>query len=364
MDTYKLHLIYPDFKFVRKTHTNSLQAHYTNFMTAVLVTGAAGFIGSHLSEFLVSKGETVVGLDNLSTGNVRNLSSLLKSNNFSFVEGDICKIDELLSKRGKQFECVYHLAALADIVPSIEHPDEYYQTNVNGTFKVIEFVKSFGIEKIVYAASSSCYGIAQEIPTSEFAPIDPKYPYALTKFLGEQIVLHWAKMYGFHATSLRLFNVYGRRARTSGNYGAVLGVFLAQKLAGQPLTIVGDGNQTRDFTHVSDVVDAFYRASRKPSQSSTRILNVGSGRTVSVNELARLIGGEKKNIPKRPGEPNVTFANIEAIKAELDWLPKKDFESGIQELLTFIQDFKDAPVWSPETIENATRVWFERLGNA
>jgi len=213
---------------------------------------------------------------------------------------------------------------------------------------------------VVYAASSSCYGIPDTYPTGESAEIRPEYPYALTKRLGEEVVLHWAKVYGLHATSLRLFNVYGPRSRTSGAYGAVMGVFLAQKLAGKPMTIVGDGNQTRDFTYVTDVADAFVRAAM--SRGSGEIYNVGSGATTSVNRLAELIGGATVQIPRRPGEPDSTFADITKIRRDLDWRPLVSVEEGVTTMLQHIDLWRNAPVWTPETIAEATRDWFKHLG--
>ena len=186
------------------------------------------------------------------------------------------------------------------------------------------------------------------------------YPYALTKRLGEELVMHWLQLYNINGISLRLFNVYGPRARTSGTYGAVFGVFLAQKLAGKPFTIVGDGNQTRDFTYILDVVDAFYKAIT--SEKTNLILNVGSGGTYSVNQLVELIGGEKIHIPKRPGEPDCTFADIKAIRKELSWEPKINFEIGVKLLLQDINRFKDAPLWDQKSIEKATSDWFKYLG--
>ena len=170
---------------------------------------------------------------------------------------------------------VFHLAGLADIVPSIENPDAYFASNVIGTYNIAQLAKEAFVKKVIYAASSSCYGIPTIYPTPETAECNPKYPYALTKYLGEQILMHWHEVYNLPVTSLRLFNVYGPRARTSGTYGAVFGVFLAQKLAGKPFTLVGDGTQTRDFTFVSDVAKAFLASAKSPKTGL--ILNVGSG---------------------------------------------------------------------------------------
>lgn len=321
-----------------------------------LVTGGCGFIGSHLAERLVRGGYEVVVVDSLRSGRIENISDL--RDNVTLLIEDI-REDGKWQDEMSESDIVFHLAALADIVPSIQNPTEYFSTNVSATVKLVEVAK-LSKSKIVYAASSSCYGIPDLCPTSEGAEIRPEYPYALTKRLGEEVVLHWSKVFGFDAISLRLFNVYGPRSRTSGAYGAVMGVFLAQKLANKPLTIVGDGNQTRDFTFVTDVADAFLMAGE--SSRSGEIYNVGSGASTSVNRLASLIGGETVNIPRRPGEPDVTFADISRIKAELGWQPRVNIEEGVSEILRHIDLWRDAPVWTPESIALATEDWFKFLG--
>jgi UDP-glucose 4-epimerase len=323
----------------------------------ILITGAAGFIGSHLVDALLENGNEIIGLDNFSTGRPQNLDH---------VEGQIQLVECDISQSGQwenlflNVDYVIHLAALADIVPSIENPDSYYQSNVNGTFNVLEACRMNSVKKIVYSASSSCYGIPDEYPTKETAIIRPQYPYALTKHLGELMVMHWCQVYDLSALSLRFFNVYGPRSRTSGTYGAVFGVFLAQKLAGKPLTVVGDGRQTRDFTYVTDIVGAILAAVQ--SESTGKIYNVGSGDTVSVNRLVELLGGEKVHIPKRPGEPDFTFADITKIRCELGWEPQVSIEEGVAEILKNIDYWKDAPVWTPDSISNATESWFRYLG--
>jgi UDP-glucose 4-epimerase len=254
---------------------------------------------------------------------------------------------------------VFHLAALADIVPSIERPNDYYQSNVNGTFNVLEACRKHHVKKIVYSASSSCYGIPDEYPTKETAEIRPQYPYALTKYIGEQLVMHWCQVYDLPAVSLRFFNVYGPRSRTSGTYGAVFGVFLAQKLAGKPFTVVGDGTQTRDFTFVKDVVDAIIAAAK--SNVSGEIINIGSDNNYSVNRLIALLGGEVVHIPKRPGEPDCTWADISKAKKILNWHPKVNLEEGVGILLENIDYWREAPVWDEKSIAKATEKWFEYL---
>lgn len=324
-----------------------------------LITGGAGFIGSHLAELLISEGHEVVAMDNLTSGRMSNLKAVASHPHFRFIKADIRDLASLKSIFDN-VDWVFHLAGLADIVPSIEMPAQYFSTNVTGTFNVLECARTAGVKRFLYAASSSSYGIPDIYPTPESSPIKPQYPYALTKYMGEELVLHWARVYKLPAISLRLFNVYGTRSRTTGAYGAVFGVFLAQKLNGRPFTVVGDGTQTRDFTYVTDVADAFLRAAE--SQVSGEAMNVGSGNHYSVNRLVELLGGAIEHIPKRPGEPDCTFAEVTKIKQLLGWEAQISFEKGVGRMLANINDWKDAPVWDPSSIGNATEVWFRYLG--
>lgn len=327
-------------------------------MVRALVTGGAGFIGSHLVERLLDDGHHVCVIDKSTENGSRNLTSVM---NHPRLETHWKDITDLAAIRHlfKEREWVFHLAAIADIVPSIERPLEYHRTNVDGTVSVLEAARMANVSRIVYAASSSCYGIPDEVPTPESADIRPMYPYAFTKWAGEQYLLHWSRVFKLPCVSLRLFNVYGPRSRTSGAYGAVFGVFLAQKLAGEPLTIVGDGTQTRDFTFVSDVVDAFVKAAA--SDLKGEALNVGSGGTYSVNRLAELLGGETVHVPKRPGEPQCTFASVEKIQRLLAWRAAVPFEEGVARTLREIELWRGAPVWNPGTIADATSRWFDTL---
>lgn len=323
-----------------------------------IVTGGAGFIGSHLVDQLLEIGHEVIVLDNFSTGRKENLNHV--KGRVQIVECDLAFSGDWINYFN-DVDWVFHLAALADIVPSIQHPKAYFDANVNGTFNVIQACNNARIKKIVYAASSSCYGIPDAYPTAETAEIRPQYPYALTKRLGEELVMHWANVYKLPAVSTRFFNVYGTRSRTSGTYGAVFGVFLAQKLAGKPMTIVGDGNQTRDFTYVTDVAEALIAAAK--SDVVGKIYNIGSGETVSINRLVELLGGEKVHIPKRPGEPDCTFADIQLIKKDLNWIPKIPIEDGVAKVVENIEYWRNAPVWTPDSIATATIDWFKFLGN-
>ncbi|TQE83999.1 SDR family oxidoreductase [Leptospira noguchii] len=324
-----------------------------------LVTGGAGFIGSHLVDLLLENQFEVTVLDNFSTGRALNLDHV--KGKIDLVECDISVQGDWI-KKFQSVDYVFHLAALADIVPSIQNPEGYFQSNVTGTLNVLQASRHYGVKRFVYAASSSCYGIPEVYPTPETSPILPQYPYALTKRMGEELVIHWAQVYKFPALSLRFFNVYGPRSRTSGTYGAVFGVFLAQKLAEKPFTVVGDGKQTRDFTYVRDVVEAVFAAAQ--SDKVGEIYNVGSGATISVNRIVELLKGEVTYIPKRPGEPDSTFADITKIKKDLKWSPKISIETGIGELLKNINYWREAPVWTPDKIEKATSDWFKYLGGS
>lgn len=327
-------------------------------MAHCLVTGGAGFIGSHLAERLLALGHTVSVIDNCSTGRLENLAHLAGESGLTVHEGDI-NDPQKLGPAIAGAEWVFHIAALADIVPSIERPTEYMRANVDGTIAVLEAARAEGVKRFIYAASSSCYGIPDVYPTPETAEARPQYPYALSKYLGEQCVMHWCQLYDLPAVSLRMFNIYGPRSRTSGTYGAVFGVFLAQKLAGEPYTIVGDGTQTRDFTFVGDAVNAYVVAAE--SNISGEIMNIGSDNTYSVNRLVELLGGDVVHIPKRPGEPDCTYADTTRIKELLDWRAEISFEEGVGIMLDNIDYWREAPVWTTDKIAEATAGWFKYL---
>ena len=323
-----------------------------------VVTGGAGFIGSHMVDLLVVEGFRVHVIDNLTGGRLLNLEHHKGNPDVVFEKKDVRTLeagDALF-----QGACyVFHFAGVGDIVPSIDRPIDYMSTNVLGTVHVLEAARAAGVAKVVYAASSSCYGLAEELPTTEAAPIRPQYPYALSKYQGEQAVLHWGEIYRLPVNSIRIFNAYGIRSRTSGAYGAVFGVMLAQKLAGKPLTIVGDGSQTRDFLYVTDVARAFYAAAI--ADRVQRIYNLGAGHPQSVRKLAGLISDQCVQIPKRPGEPECTWADITRIRTELGWEPRISFEDGVKTMLEHIDYWREAPVWDPASIAEATKNWFAFL---
>jgi UDP-glucose 4-epimerase len=323
-----------------------------------IVTGGAGFIGSHMVDCLLARGFRVRVVDNLVGGRESNLAHHASDPGLAFERLDI----RALAPDAAVFadaSCVFHFAGIGDIVPSIERPTEYMETNIQGTVRVLEAARAAKVKKFVYAASSSCYGLAAT-PTREDHPIAPQYPYALSKYQGEQAALHWHQVYGLPVNSIRIFNAYGTRVRTTGAYGAVFGVFFKQKLADAPFTVVGDGTQRRDFLYASDVAEAFLLAAETPMTG--HIWNLGAGNPQSVNRLVELIGGPVTYIPKRPGEPDVTWADIGKITRDLGWHPRVPFEEGVGRMMAEIDKWRDAPLWDPESIARATRIWFDYLG--
>ncbi len=323
-----------------------------------VVTGGAGFIGSHMVDLLLEQDYQVRVIDNLIGGHAKNIAHHKNNPNFVFEQMDIMDIkpDSLLFKDATY---VFHFAGVGDIVPSIEEPVRYMENNVMGTIHVLQAARAAQVKKVVYAASSSCYGLAAT-PTNEQHPINPQYPYALSKYQGECAAFHWQQVYKLPVNSVRIFNAYGTRVRTTGAYGAVFGVFFKQKLLGKPYTIVGDGTQTRDFLYVTDVVKAFLAAAE--TTLSGEIWNIGAGKPQSINYLVELLGGgEVDYLPKRPGEPDCTWADISKITTELGWQPQVSFPDGVEMMLAEIEHWKDAPLWDRNSIAMATSTWFEYL---
>lgn len=294
-----------------------------------IVTGGAGFIGSHLVAALGKRGERAHVMDR-----------------------PVFDIREPLDRQKfKDVDTVYHLAALSNIIPSITDPRSYYETNVTGTFNVLEAARLAGVKKFVYAASASCYG-QNGIRRNEYDECHPAYPYALTKYLGEQLVMHYGKVYGMDVVSLRIFNCYGPKSLTKSAYGAMLNTFLAQKANGKPMTIIGDGTQSRDFVYVDDVVEAFILA----AEEGAGIYNVGTGVPTSINRICEIIGGATVRIPQRSGEPHCIYANNTRLE-QLGWQPKVTIEEGISLMMENLNYWKDAKIWELETISEETKEW-------
>lgn len=271
-----------------------------------LVLGGAGFIGSHVVDSLIEAGHKVAVVDHLSTGKRGNLNSKAK-----FFHDDI-EDNKLWAKLGKN-DFVYHLAAHARIQPSIKRPVKAHNTNVNGTLNVLEYCRKHG-SKLIFSSSSSIYS-GEKLPTKESSPKNPKNPYSLQKYICEQYIELYHKLYGLDFAILRYFNVYGDRQLLGGAYATILGIFLKQKAQGKPLTITGDGEQRRDFTHVKDVARANLLAMKWQGA-----FNIGSGKNYSINELAGLVGGRKRYIPGRIGEVRETLADNSKAR-ELGWTP-------------------------------------------
>lgn len=324
-----------------------------------VVTGGAGFIGSHMVDLLLAEGYQVRVIDNLLGGRKSNLQQHSCNPDLVCEWADIRElpVDSPLFVGAKY---VFHFAGIGDIVPSIEMPIDYMSTNVQGTVRVLECARYAEVEKVVYASSSSCYGMA-EVPTKEDHIINPQYPYALSKYMGEMACFHWNQVYKLPVNAVCIFNAYGTRVRTTGVYGAVFGVFFKQKLADKPFTVVGDGEQKRDFLYVTDVAKGFLAAAK--SSSSGQRYNLGAGNPQSINYLVKLLGAkEVVYIPKRPGEPDCTWADISKITTELNWKPTVSFEDGVGMMLAEIDKWQDAPLWDPDSIQKATKTWFQYLG--
>jgi len=292
----------------------------------ILVTGGAGFIGSNLAERLIREGHRVTIVDNLSTGKRKNLHKKAK-----FFKLDIANLKEIKPHFKKQ-DVVFHVAAIPRISRSIENPAETFNSNVTGTLNVLLAARDAGVKRVVYSASSSAYGIQEKLPLSEDMRAMPLNPYALSKYIGEELCKEFTDLYGLDTISLRYFNVYGPRMDIKGEYATVIGKFLQLKSEGKPLTIVGDGKQTRDFTHVSDIVEANILAAQI-KKGGGQIINTGGGNNHSVLEIADMIGGARTHIPERPAEIRDTLADISKAKKILGWEPRVGLREGIEELM-------------------------------
>ncbi|OGC80278.1 hypothetical protein A2943_00170 [Candidatus Adlerbacteria bacterium RIFCSPLOWO2_01_FULL_51_16] len=294
----------------------------------VVVTGGAGFIGSHLVKALLERGDEVHAVDNLAGG--KRADRLHKGAVYHDTDiRDTGALDTIFS--GAQL--VFHTAALPRVQYSIEHPEETNDVNIGGTLRVLIAARDAGVKRVIYSGSSSAYGDQEVMPLSEDMPARPKSPYGLQKHVGELYCRVFSEVYGLQTVSLRFFNVYGPAADPNGAYALVVSKFIKQALEGKPLTITGDGEQTRDFTHVSDVVRANLLAAESPLVGKGEVLNIGAGRPVSINTLAQLIGGKTVHIEARL-EPRHTAADITRAQTLLGWKPEISIETGIAELKT------------------------------
>ena len=290
-------------------------------MTISLITGGAGFIGSHMTELLLEQGHEVRVIDNFSTGKRSNLPEV----DFAIWKKDINTI--LLDHPVfSDVDYIFHFAGIPSIRPSLVDPKPYMMTNVQGTVRMLEAARHAKVKKFVYAASSACYGEADVHPTPETAGVKLQHPYGLSKHQGEMCTMHWSECFDLPVVSMRMFDVYGRRADST-----VMKIFLDLKRAGKPITVTGDGEQTRDFVHVTDVCRAYLMAAE--SDVKGEIFNVGTGKPETINRLVELLGSEKVFIPKRGNEPMEHCADISKIKEVLGWQPKVTFEEGIADII-------------------------------
>lgn len=298
-----------------------------------IVTGGAGFIGSNLADQLIDDGHEVVIIDSLVTGREENINPKAE-----FIQADInaCRqgthplssYTEKVENAVRGSDAIFHLAALARVQPSIEDPVKFNDVNVNGTLNMLMIAKKLGVKRFIYSASSSAYGNAKIFPTPESHPTDPLSPYGLQKLIGEQYCKVFSICYGLETVCLRYFNVFGERQTLEGAYCLVMGIFANQRLKGEPMTIVGDGEQKRDFTYVGDVVKANISAAQSDKVGYGEVINIGNGASHSVNELADLIGGPRINIENRL-EPKLTLADNTKAKDLLKWSPTTTLEEWV-----------------------------------
>lgn len=313
-------------------------------MTKVLITGGAGFIGSHIVDRFIKDGHSVIVLDNLTTGKKEQVHKKAK-----FIKSDIKNLEEI-KKHFNGVDYVFHLASRARIQPSIKDPVPTFHDNIIGTLNVLLSSRDAGVKRVIYSASSSSYGDQSTLPLSEEMPSNFKSPYSLSKYVGEKTCELFSRLYDLKTVSLRYFNVYGPRQLTEGAYATVVGIFLKQLRNGKPLTIVSPGTIRRDFTHVSDVVEANILAMKSKKVGMGEVINIGCGKNYSINEVASLILSKAKPrvqlavtnflknhpyivyIPERPGESKVTLADNKKAQKLLGWKPKINFEEGIKSL--------------------------------
>jgi UDP-glucose 4-epimerase len=290
-----------------------------------IVTGGAGFIGSHIVDRLISMGHEVIVIDN---------QSAITHDHFYFNENatyhnvdvaDYCGVRPLF----EGVDYVFHLAAESRIQPAINNPLLCVNTNVYGTSVVLQCARESGVKKVIYSSTSSAYGLKNKVPLGEYMPNDCLNPYSVSKVAGEEMCKMYSRLFELDTVILRYFNVYGEREPTKGQYAPVVGLFLRQRAANQPLTVVGDGLQKRDFTHVDDVVEANIKSMLYNPRPGT-LFNVGTGRNHSILELARMISSNIEFIPPRPAESRETLADVSKILDQLGWHANKKIEDYIK----------------------------------
>ena len=293
-------------------------------MAKCLVTGGAGFIGSNLVDELIKRGNEVIIIDNLSNGKKENINPRAEFNKL-----DVRNLEEIKPLFNK-VDYVFHLAALTNIQFSIENPSESHDVNLNGTVNVLLAARDAGVKKVVYSASSSAYGLQDKLPWQENMMPKVLSPYSVQKYVGELYCRSFSLVYNLPTVCLRYFNIYGKRQNLDGAYAPVMGIFVKQRLTGQPMVIFGDGEQSRDFTNVKDAVRANILAAESGKVAKGEVINIGRGKEYSVNELAKMIGGPIINKPPRL-EVKASLADNTLAKELLGWEPTVNLPEWLEE---------------------------------
>jgi UDP-glucose 4-epimerase len=301
----------------------------------ILITGAAGFIGSHLSQKYVMAGHTVYALDNLFNGNLNNIRTLLNKKNFKFIHDDICR-EQVYHELPSDLDAIIHLAAQIHVDRSIVNPKETFKINVEGTLKILEYCRMHDIKKILYASSSEIYGSAEYTPIDEYHRLSAKHPYGASKIAADRLCYTYNETYDLGVDILRSFNSFGPRQKDSG-YGGVIAIFIKRVLQNKPPIIYGDGNQTRDYMFVDDAINAYDKVLMSEGNPAKEGINFGTGKEVSVNKIAEEIikhASENKelnavHVDPRPIEVRRLVADISRANKLLGFKPQIDFETGI-----------------------------------
>ena len=312
----------------------------------ILITGAAGFLGSHLSEKYVLDNHLVYGIDNLMNGNLNNVRTLLHKKNFKFIRGDIA-LNEIYSKLPNDFDAILHLAAQIHVDRSIVNPEETFKINLGGTLKILEFARMNDINKILFSSTSEVYGSAEYAPMDESHPLSAKHPYGVSKIAADRLCYTYNETYDLGVDIIRCFNFFGPRQKDTG-YGGVIAIFINRVLQNKPPIIYGDGKQTRDYMFVKDAVYAYDTVLKSKSNPGRNGINFGSGKEVSINEIADLVikHGAQDNklrpihVEPRPVEVQRLIADISKAKKLLEFRPKVQFEKGLALLMDWYKNYK------------------------
>jgi UDP-glucose 4-epimerase len=308
----------------------------------ILVTGGAGFVGSHLCDRYTKKGDTIICLDNFMNGNLINIRHLLNYRNFKLINGDVRDYD-LLEKIMRDVDAVYHLAAQIHVDRSIIEPKLTYEINVLGTLNILEIARIYDVEKIIHASTSEVYGSSQYAPMNENHPLDASHPYGASKIAADRMCLAYIKTYGMNICIMRPFNLYGPHQKDSG-YGGAISIFIKRVLNNMPPIIFGDGTQSRDYTYIDDIVEA-YDIILNYKHVLTEPINFGTGKEISINQLASEIINifgkdiEPVHVDARPGEVQRLIADISKAK-KIGWEPRYSIHQGLEKLVDWYSNYR------------------------